>query len=1186
MRAFMRALMTVSVMATVAGGDIPCGGEYQWAAENLFHPPAQAVDITTREAIEGGESVSMTGARRLPALGDKWWLLCLYTCWDEGNPWMSQEVGARFHIDQDPANPDGTRVFEVAALVRYANPGGTLVAKIRRAPIDTTGYIQLDMPELPGPGAFFVFDDQPTGEDFVWVRKQIDLGEGNELTTGDYFFCIATQEPVPQSSCWYFEYAVELDRPRGGLRTPATFMIGDSSYSTANADPLIVIRPCDPTPANHPPVVEPIAGPQAVQTLAAAQFDGSATDADGDDLTYTWNFGDGSSFTGQHPPEHKFQKAGTYEVTLTVSDRWYNITVPLTVKVADPPPPQITEIWVERRTDFDEGKKITAIHVGDNQTVLRFRAKVKASDGGDCEQCTYEWTVNDKLISTNCLPQGTTADFAIPVAKPATLSVSLAVTDNEPAMPSWARLSGSFNVSPRPILRLALGVGAWGGRDVDDFEYHVEVQPTIWTQLIGLTNAGRLELTTTNGQPLSQAKDWQVHLDSLPEYGSGLPAGGHHTIPGLVRRGHYEWDTDACRSPISSLHPYVRENFNVQAVGLIDDNGFRLTNILSITPVVDLRIDIGTEKRDHYDEAYGCWLAFLAAQVEAFRLGVAAAVAAATGAGAVVAGILSVGAIAEQAVAAAALIEHGTECAFAHDPIVADPAYQLPVTLAPPELVVRLPCVSDAGVSNLVWLGEALDLARRAQNAYGASLNKLAGVYDALPPVDPAWRGFAVLQGTEVIRCAAILSNALDQAGRAWTQAAQSTPLTNESFQAVQRQVAERGLSPLLVRQLEAMETDVSSVTSLFLSADPALVVPEWNGGPPVAYRERGERVLSQSLLAAPSGVVLVGITQPLPGASVKGTITIDARVVHKKEFYGHCACGDTVVTEVRVDGNPVAQVPLPAPDCPVPVPSPSAVPLLFDADAANLPEGPHTITVTAQDGCPPVAPNEVLHMNRDTITILVDRTAPVITVTSLDANPVQPGLQVTGGDDITWQAADPGGVLAGPPEGMMATVPGHYRQSICVADQAGNTATVEVEVIPGPNADLSGNGIPDAWDAANLGGVDLAGDADPDSDGSSNRAEYVAGTDPKDPESVFRIVWGMVDGRPMISFYSRKISGEGYTGLQRFYSVEYASSLTAPQWQELIEYNRIPGVDRMIPIGTFMGSGDTFLRVKTHLEP
>ncbi len=117
-------------------------------------------------------------------------------------------------------------------------------------------------------------------------------------------------------------------------------------------------------------------------------------------------------------------------------------------------------------------------------------------------------------------------------------------------------------------------------------------------------------------------------------------------------------------------------------------------------------------------------------------------------------------------------------------------------------------------------------------------------------------------------------------------------------------------------------------------------------------------------------------------------------------------------------------------------------------------------------------------------------------------------------------------------------------------------------------------------------GGWVLSGDADPDSDWASNRAEYVVGTDPKDPESVLRIVWGMVDGRPMISFYSRKISGEGYTGLQRFYSVEYASSLTAPQWQELIEYNRIPGIDRMISIGTFTGNGDVFLRVKTYLEP
>jgi hypothetical protein len=59
--------------------------------------------------------------------------------------------------------------------------------------------------------------------------------------------------------------------------------------------------------------------------------------------------------------------------------------------------------------------------------------------------------------------------------------------------------------------------------------------------------------------------------------------------------------------------------------------------------------------------------------------------------------------------------------------------------------------------------------------------------------------------------------------------------------------------------------------------------------------------------------------------------------------------------------------------------------------------------------------------------------------------------------------------------------------------------------VAPPLLTDADGNGFPDAWEMQHFGqnGVDPDGDAD--HDGSSNRMEYLAGTDPTDPTCVFR---------------------------------------------------------------------------------
>ncbi|MEQ1860005.1 MAG: PKD domain-containing protein [Chthoniobacteraceae bacterium] len=72
-------------------------------------------------------------------------------------------------------------------------------------------------------------------------------------------------------------------------------------------------------PTNQPPVARP-GGPYVGATGGVISFDGSASsDPDGTIASYAWNFGDGATGTGA-TPAHGYTNAGTFNVTLTVTD--------------------------------------------------------------------------------------------------------------------------------------------------------------------------------------------------------------------------------------------------------------------------------------------------------------------------------------------------------------------------------------------------------------------------------------------------------------------------------------------------------------------------------------------------------------------------------------------------------------------------------------------------------------------------------------------------------------------------------------------------------------------------------------------------------------------------------------------------------------------------------------------------
>ncbi|MEV6126203.1 PQQ-dependent sugar dehydrogenase [Streptomyces violaceusniger] len=69
----------------------------------------------------------------------------------------------------------------------------------------------------------------------------------------------------------------------------------------------------------HAPIVEASASVTSGQAPLTTEFTAKATDADGDQLTYAWDFGDGATSTEQNP-SHTYDKNGTYTATVTATD--------------------------------------------------------------------------------------------------------------------------------------------------------------------------------------------------------------------------------------------------------------------------------------------------------------------------------------------------------------------------------------------------------------------------------------------------------------------------------------------------------------------------------------------------------------------------------------------------------------------------------------------------------------------------------------------------------------------------------------------------------------------------------------------------------------------------------------------------------------------------------------------------
>jgi PKD repeat protein len=136
-----------------------------------------------------------------------------------------------------------------------------------------------------------------------------------------------------------------------------------------------------PEPGNASPTVTATADPRSGTAPLNVAFSATGSDADGDPLAYSWDFGDGGTSLRQSP-DHTYLAPGTYTAKVTVTDP-QGATGTATVQIVVNDPPGNQAPTVEAAGDPTAGKP---------PLTVQFSANGADPDG---DALTYSWDFGD-----------------------------------------------------------------------------------------------------------------------------------------------------------------------------------------------------------------------------------------------------------------------------------------------------------------------------------------------------------------------------------------------------------------------------------------------------------------------------------------------------------------------------------------------------------------------------------------------------------------------------------------------------------------------------------------------------------------------------------------------------------------------------------------------------------------------
>jgi YD repeat-containing protein len=163
--------------------------------------------------------------------------------------------------------------------------------------------------------------------------------------------------------------------------------------------------------------------------------------------------------------------------------------------------------------------------------------------------------------------------------------------------------------------------------------------------------------------------------------------------------------------------------------------------------------------------------------------------------------------------------------------------------------------------------------------------------------------------------------------------------------------------------------------------------------------------------------------------------------------------------------------------------------------------------------------------------------------------------------------------------------------------DAAGNRTQVTILGTIDPQADSDHDGLPDSWELRYFGHLGESAASDPDKDGlpnsielaigsspilkntdgdpASDYEEWVAGTDPADPNSYFQIIAPSSDAPARVSFQSSS---------NRLYTLAASPNLIPGSWTNVPGQVRVPGNGAPLSLTDTNAVPQRFYRVRVEM--
>lgn len=349
----------------------------------------KVITINTRPVANAGDdidlclehnqdyNVSFNGSSSVDEDGD----LLSYR-WDFGDG--SEDNGVNMtHLYQSRGEYVVTLFVDDGSGTACSSSSDTVNVKLNKAPVAVAGN---DVKVCQGTPV--TFDGSGSiGEEGEELQYEWDLGDGTTLSgvnvthtyeKGGNYEVVLTVNDMQNTNC-----SISMD----------------SLYVTVNSRPTAVLNTA-----------------RIACTGDEISFDASGTDdADGDDLTYTWDFGDGTSGQGANVT-HAYNKGGNYSVRLTVDDNKGTLCsedlADTNVRVNTPPVADAGPNLVcclDTVTEFDGSKSFDAD--GDN---LTYTWDFGDGSTGEGAQVTHVYTTIGKFLVTLTVNDnsGTSCDTA------------------------------------------------------------------------------------------------------------------------------------------------------------------------------------------------------------------------------------------------------------------------------------------------------------------------------------------------------------------------------------------------------------------------------------------------------------------------------------------------------------------------------------------------------------------------------------------------------------------------------------------------------------------------------------------------------------------------------------------------------------------------------------------------------